>query len=221
MQKRAEITREALLLAAAAVFTRVGYADARLNTITTRAQVSKGALYDHFSSKEELARAVIEAGSTRFQIACRPFLTSRIPAFKALIGISCLLVDPAVNDTMVRATFRLLTEIPDRPGAETTLLPTWLSHYRELARRALTEGDLRDEDPDAVALLLVDTLAGARILAAATGHLDDLPVRVAATWDLLLPGLVDATKLDHFRELVTRQVARVGDRGTPPQPLTA
>jgi AcrR family transcriptional regulator len=221
MQKRAEITRAALLLAAATVFTRVGYAHARLNTITTSAHVSKGALYDHFSSKKELARAVIDAGSARFQIARSPFLTSRIPAFEALIDISCILVDPVVNDASVRATFRLITEVPDRPAAGTTLLATWLSDYRELARRAVTEGDLRDEDPDVVAQLLIDTLTGLRVLAAATDRLDDLPLRLAASWDLLLPGLVDPTKLAYFHELVTRQVARVGrggHRGTAPPP---
>jgi AcrR family transcriptional regulator len=218
MQKRAKITREALLRAAATVFTRVRYPDARLSAITTEAQVSKGALYDHFTSKEDLARAVIEAGSARFRIACRPFLTSPIHAFESLIGISCLLLDPAVNDPMVQATFRLLTQIPDRPGADTTLLAAWLSDCQELARRAVTEGDLPDEDADAVALLLVETLAGVRLLAVATGHLDDLPVRLATAWYLLLPGLVDATKLEYFREFVTRQVARVVDHGTAPQP---
>jgi AcrR family transcriptional regulator len=218
MQKRAEHTGEALLLAAAAVFTRVGYAHARLETIVTEADVSKGALYHHFGSKEQLARAVIEAGSARFHIARRPFLTSEITAFESLIGISCLLLDPAVNDPIVQAAFRLITEIPDRPGARTPLLAAWSSDCRELARRAITDGDLRDEDPDAVALLLTNTFAGVRLLAAATGHTDDLPVRVAAAWDLLLPGLVDATKLDHSRQLVTRQVARVIDRGTTTQP---
>jgi AcrR family transcriptional regulator len=54
------------------VLTRVGYGDARLNTITIRAQVSKCALYDHFNCKEDFARAVIQAGSARFQIARRP-----------------------------------------------------------------------------------------------------------------------------------------------------
>ena len=222
MQKRAEITGAALVSAAAAVFARVGYADARLNTITTRAQVSKGALYDHFSSKEDLARAVIEAGSTRFQLACRPFLTSRIPAVEALIGISSLLVDPAVNDISVRATFRLLTEVPNRPGAETTLLTTWLADYRALVHRGIAEGDLRDDDPDAVGQLLMDILVGVRLLAAATDRLDDLPRRLITAWDRLLPGLIDPAKLDYFRELVRRQLTAVVDRGTPPsQPLTA
>ncbi|MFC9764219.1 TetR family transcriptional regulator [Rhodococcus jostii] len=218
MQKRAEVTRAALLQAAAVVFTRVGYAHARLNTITTGAHVSKGALYDHFNSKEELARAVIDAGSVRFTIACSPFLTSPIPAFEALIGISCTLLDPVVNDTTVRATFRLITEVPDRPDAGTPLLTTWLSDYQKLARRAITEGDLHHDDPDAIALLLVETLAGTRVLAAATDHLDDLPVRLTTTWDLLLPGLVAPANIDYFRELLTRHIARVGHRGTTPPP---
>jgi AcrR family transcriptional regulator len=217
MQKRAEITGEALLLAAAEEFTRVGYAHARLNTITIRAHVSKGALYDHFRCKEDLARAVIDKGSARFQTARRPFLTPRIPAFEAMIGISCLLIDPAVNIPTVHAAFRLLTEIPDCVGAETTLFTTWLSDYRELARRAITEGDLRDEDPDAVALLLMETLAGVRLLATITGRFDDLPARLVTTWHLLLPALVDTTQLDYLRHLVTRRIAQFGGRGTAPK----
>jgi hypothetical protein len=118
---------------------------------------------------------------------------------------------------VVQAAFRLIIEIRDHSGTETPLLAAWLSDYRELARRAVTEDDLRDDDPDAVAQLLMETLAGVRLLAAVTGHSDDLPARLTTAWDLLLPGLVDDTKLDHFRELVTRQVAHIGDRSTPPR----
>jgi AcrR family transcriptional regulator len=63
-----------------------------LANLTTSANVSKGALYDHFRSTEELARAVIEAGSARFTIAHSPFLTARSTAFEALIDSSCLLL---------------------------------------------------------------------------------------------------------------------------------
>ncbi|WP_260850833.1 TetR/AcrR family transcriptional regulator [Rhodococcus sp. WB9] len=174
-------------------------------------------MYGRFRSKEELARAVIGAGDARFRTARSPFLTFRIPAFEALIGISCLLLDPAVNDAVVQAAFRLISEIRDHSGTDTPLLAAWLSDYRELARRAVTEGDLRGDDPDAVALLLVETLAGVRLLAAVTGHSDDLPARLTTAWELLLPGLVDDTKLEYFRELVPRQVAHIGDRSTPPR----
>lgn len=200
-----------------AVFVRVGYANARLTAITLRAQVSEGALYDHFGSKEELARVVIDGGSARFRMACRPVVASRIPAFEAMIALSCVLLDPVVHDPMVQATFRLLTEVPDRPGARTILLATWLSDYRDLARRALAEGDLLGEDPDTVALLLVETFAGVRLLAAVAGRLDDLPARLASAWDLLLPGLVDAPSVDFFRQLVRGRVARFGGGGTPSQ----
>jgi AcrR family transcriptional regulator len=79
MQKRAELTGEALLLAAAAEFTRLGYARARLDTITTRANVTKGALYGRFRSKEELARAVIGAGDARFRTARSPSSPPEFP----------------------------------------------------------------------------------------------------------------------------------------------
>ena len=87
---------------------------------------------------------------------------------------------------------------------------------RALAHRAAAEGDLRDEDPDAVGQLLMETLVGVRLLAAATDRLDDLPIRLITAWDRLLPGLVVPAKLDHFRELVRRQLTVVVDRGTPP-----
>ena len=46
--------------AALAVFAEKGFAAARLDEISRRAGVSKGALYLYFSTKEELFRAVVE-----------------------------------------------------------------------------------------------------------------------------------------------------------------
>src|ERR1700760_667721 len=58
-QERAERTRETIIRAAASIFERDGFAAAPLSGITRRATVTKGALYFHFSSKRELAQAVI------------------------------------------------------------------------------------------------------------------------------------------------------------------
>lgn len=53
-QERTAQTREALLLAARAVFGREGFTGARLDDIAAEAGVTKGALYHHFDGKEDL-----------------------------------------------------------------------------------------------------------------------------------------------------------------------
>ncbi len=58
-QERAVRTRRAILTAAGEVFDEVGYEAATISAILHRAEVTKGALYFHFSSKEELAQAVL------------------------------------------------------------------------------------------------------------------------------------------------------------------
>src|SRR3954471_10460237 len=52
--------REALLAAALEVFARRGYGQAGVDEIAAAAGYSKGALYWHFSSKEELLMALVE-----------------------------------------------------------------------------------------------------------------------------------------------------------------
>src|SRR3954466_16012386 len=52
--------RDALLTAALRVFARRGYRDAGVDEIASEAGYSKGALYWHFSGKEELLTALLE-----------------------------------------------------------------------------------------------------------------------------------------------------------------
>src|SRR5436190_12596775 len=52
--------REALLAAALAVFAERGYRDASVDEVAERAGYSKGALYWHFSSKDDLFYALLE-----------------------------------------------------------------------------------------------------------------------------------------------------------------
>ena len=59
-QDRAKATREAIINGAAAVFEEHGYGSASLTQVSEAAGVTKGALYFHFKSKDDLARAVIE-----------------------------------------------------------------------------------------------------------------------------------------------------------------
>src|ERR1700761_962396 len=59
-QERTAVTRDLLLTAAEQVFARVGYERAQVEEIALAAGFSKGGLYAHFNSKEELFLALYE-----------------------------------------------------------------------------------------------------------------------------------------------------------------
>lgn len=58
--RRGEATREALLAAGRDLFGTCGYAETSLDAVVAAAGVTKGALYHHFSGKQELFEAVFE-----------------------------------------------------------------------------------------------------------------------------------------------------------------
>jgi AcrR family transcriptional regulator len=58
--EQSEATRGALVGAARALFTERGFAGVATEEIVRRAGVTRGALYHHFRSKEDLFRAVVE-----------------------------------------------------------------------------------------------------------------------------------------------------------------
>jgi AcrR family transcriptional regulator len=65
-QLRTQETQARLLAAAEEVFVRDGYEAAQLDEIATRADRSKGAVYTHFKSKEDLFLALLEHRTTSY-----------------------------------------------------------------------------------------------------------------------------------------------------------
>jgi TetR/AcrR family transcriptional repressor of nem operon len=59
-QERALVTRERILREATRLFTLKGYHDTKLDEVLRAAQVTTGAFFHHFRSKEELAFAVMD-----------------------------------------------------------------------------------------------------------------------------------------------------------------
>jgi AcrR family transcriptional regulator len=60
MTERTEETREALIAAARSLFAERGFAAVGIEEIVRAARMTRGALYHHFDSKEDLFRAVYE-----------------------------------------------------------------------------------------------------------------------------------------------------------------
>ncbi|MFE6051858.1 TetR family transcriptional regulator [Kitasatospora sp. NPDC056446] len=106
VQERSERTRGRLVEAGAGLFDRCGYAGATLGEIAAAAGVTKGALYFHFASKEELARAVFEQAERSLRSACGGPRASASP-LQGLIDAGYWLVDALGADPVIRAAFRL------------------------------------------------------------------------------------------------------------------
>ena len=70
------MTRDLLLSAAEQVFARVGYEKAQVEEIAVAAGFSKGALYAHFKSKEELFLALYKVKTTGYLTKLRHALDS-------------------------------------------------------------------------------------------------------------------------------------------------
>jgi AcrR family transcriptional regulator len=88
-QERTAVTRDLLLSAAEQLFARVGYEKAQVEEIADAAGFSKGALYAHFKSKEELFLALHKAKTAVYQAKLRRALDSaptragKIAAFRS------------------------------------------------------------------------------------------------------------------------------------------
>jgi AcrR family transcriptional regulator len=200
-QDRAERTRNAILDAAAEVFDQRGFSGASLSDILAKAGVTKGALYFHFTSKEELARAVIEeqyGGDL-------PELNREDRGLQTLIDLTHAFGRNLLENVRVRASNRLVAEAHFSDPAP-DVYQRWIDILRELLEVAQAHGDLRKEwDPDDIAQWLAGGYMGIQTMAAVLTGRSDLRERITIMWEIALPGLVPARRLSRFNPSGTIQ----------------
>jgi TetR/AcrR family transcriptional regulator, repressor for uid operon len=202
-QARALATRELIIQAAAQSFERFGYSSTSLSDIVAQASVTRGALYFHFTSKQELASAVIEAQHERSVAAAKVMVEGSEPGLESVIRLSAEFAEQLLTDPVVRAGIRLTLEngtfeapVPD-PYRE------WIRATSELLTRAAKNNDLRGNlDPEAISWYVVASFTGVQMVSHILSQRADLYARLADMWDVLLPGLVPSRKLPHFRGVV-------------------
>ncbi|MET8541768.1 ScbR family autoregulator-binding transcription factor [Kitasatospora sp. NPDC004799] len=212
-QERAGRTRQAVLLAAAETFARVGFEAASLVDISRRAGVSKGALYFHFVSKQALADGVRHASGREVGSAALRALRADGPALQGLIDFSHELARMLREDVVVRAGVRLGHPGRRRDGAQegadgspgpAPVDPdaAWRSLtavVHRLLDRAADAGELcPGVDRRAAAELLTAVAAGQVLL---VGEEVDRPgaEAVSRLWAAALPALVAAERRAGYR----------------------
>ncbi|MFI8952081.1 ScbR family autoregulator-binding transcription factor [Streptomyces sp. NPDC053750] len=191
MQERSERTRSRLVHAGAELFDRKGYGNASLLDIAGAAGVTKGALYFHFGSKEELADAVQQRSRSLVQQAVRAMEDDGRAPFQALIDLTHWLGGTLSEEPAMRAAFRIAGERADAGGRRgSSFHETCFAAALQLLERAREAGELRPGSPEGPETLIAAALCGIEVLCRTGMEYDELAARIGMLWDLMLPALV-------------------------------
>lgn len=129
IQRRSQVTVEDILVAAAQIFEKHGYAAGTTNRIAARAGVSIGTLYQYFPNKEALAVALLERhigqGMRMLEHWAAQCLSESLPLAEALRRIVEGMID--LHLTQPRLQHMLLEETP-RP---TRIVDAWAKAERD------------------------------------------------------------------------------------------
>lgn len=185
-QERAVRTRHAILVAAAQVFDEVGYEAATVSEILLRSGVTKGALYFHFGSKEQLAQGVLEENAQ----VVPPVPAQRLKLQEA-VDRGMLLAYQMGHDALLRGSVRLALE---RSGADSLdrKIPfdAWMQESEALLEKSRLAGELQPHvDTKELAGVFVGAFAGVQLMSQAMTERHDLCERIAVLYRLLMAGV--------------------------------
>lgn len=168
---KAEKTRARIISQAASLFNQRGYAGASMSDIMQVTGLKKGGIYNHFTSKDELAIAAfdfaVQQVSQRYLKIFRQHREA-IARLKALVHTFATAIDEApiaggcpIMNTAIDSD----DAHPELKARAQQAMETW----RGLICRMVNQGQRRSEiraevEPDAVATILISTLEGALML---------------------------------------------------------
>ncbi|MEU5311652.1 ScbR family autoregulator-binding transcription factor [Streptomyces sp. NPDC021562] len=187
-QLRAARTRQALVLAAAEIFSDDGYALTSLPAICRRAGVSAGALHFHFPSKDALAVEVESEARRSAEQLVADRRQSTTSALQLLVTVTRDLLVAVAVDVVVRAGFRLGVD-PSWKNGGPGFDCWWRAWVCEQLLRAQREGELTEGvSPERAAAVIVAATVGFQ-LSGATDRDRGPSQHVEQFWSLVLPQL--------------------------------
>jgi TetR/AcrR family transcriptional regulator, transcriptional repressor for nem operon len=206
-ERRADTTRQRLIAAASHQFARRSYSMVSLDDILAAAELTKGAMYFHFPSKQALALAIIDDLNEMSRAAVAELLTRRMSGLETLIDLVYLQAVQNTQNEVARAGVRLLETVDNTTDLSTTTWQTWIEFVTTLIQKAVTEGDVADHiDPEDVAKMLVALWVGMRRISdldQPESYLDNLQ----KAWMLALPSFTNPDRTDYFTQFIKRRHA--------------
>ena len=207
-ERRAGTTRQRLIAAASRQFAHRSYSVVSLDGILAEAELTKGAMYFHFPSKQALARAIIEDLAEMSRAAVTELLAHKMSGLETMIDLVYVRAVQDAQHEVARAGVRLLETMDNTTAVPTTLWQSWIEFVTTLIQKAVTEGDVVDQhDPEDIAKMLVALWVGTRRISdldQPEHHLDNLQ----KAWMLALSSFTNPDRIDYFTQFIKRRHAR-------------
>jgi len=165
---KGEQTREMILAQAAQLFSRQGYFGSSLSDIMHETGLEKGGIYNHFSSKEQLALEAFDFSVELVRQRTRLALAGKVNAVDRLLAIVAVF-QGLVEDPLLGGGCPILNTAVEADDAQPALRErarNAMDSWRETVHRIVKKGIDRQEirpgvDADALATLLISSLEGA------------------------------------------------------------
>jgi AcrR family transcriptional regulator len=168
---KGEQTRERILARSAQLFNRQGFFGASLNDIMRETGLEKGGIYNHFSSKEQLALEAFDFAYELIQQRMREEMAGKYNAIERLLSYVSAFQRIA-EDPPVPGGCPILNTTIDADDANEPLrdraraaMDNWRSTIHRIINKGIERQEVHpDVNADEVASILISTLEGALML---------------------------------------------------------
>jgi len=168
---KGEQTRERILARSAQLFNRQGYFGASLADIMRETGLEKGGIYNHFSSKEQLALEAFDYAYELIRQRTRQALAGKFNAIERLLAIVSVF-QSEIEDPAVAGGCPILNTAIEADDANEMLrdraraaMDDWRTTIHRIVNKGIERQEIRSGvDADEVASILIATLEGAIML---------------------------------------------------------
>ena len=208
-QARGAATRQKILEAAIELFTDNGFGVTTLNDIADRAELTSGALYYHFESKEALAIGIIDEGWPKTWDLIVKHLDSAALGLESVIRMTFALTDLMQRDNLLWLAHHLgqtfgQANLEARDGCQKRM-----TMFIDRVAEAVRPSDLGDGiTPQAVGTYFWLVTYGSELLSRTL--MENCSARLAANWMMLLRSISSADSLRYFEQFLVRTAEQFG-----------
>ncbi|MCX7710276.1 MAG: TetR family transcriptional regulator [Clostridia bacterium] len=193
----ADITRQKILDAAMKIFSRDGYANARLEDIAAAAGVTRGAVYHHFGGKPEVYTALLnerfhEANSFFGELAAKGGTPKELLK-RLTVGLLAYLEENEDYRTVQELVLFKTAYIPElEEGMQYKVKSTaaMVDYFEEIIKKGIACGEFKKEiDSRVAAISLLGMVSGASTLWLMDHHLFSIQNCAEKIIDLFIEGI--------------------------------